>query len=73
MNARTADRHSIDWCHGAMTDWAYLDDYLITRLPDKMFMLERLDDECQPLVHIGFFDDIDTVLMVIRHDQKVEV
>jgi hypothetical protein len=36
-------------------------------------MLYLTDDDRQPVTYVGDFDNINEVLLVIRHDQKVEV
>lgn len=72
MRARV-NLHELEWSHGITADWAYAGCHKITRLGRDNFILERMDHERQPLTHIGFFEDIGELLLVLQHDQKIEV
>lgn len=61
------------WQYGVLTDWAYAAGHRITRLSRDSYSLERLDSDNQPLTLVGYFDNIYEVLLVLNHDQKVEV
>ena len=69
----TIEPHDLTWQHGVLTDWTYIGGHRITRLSRDSYSLERLDDDSQPLVTVGFFDNLYEVLLVLNHDQKVEV
>ena len=73
MNVRTVKPHELEWSHGITADWTYVGRHKITRLSRDNFILDRVDHERQPLTHIGFFEDIGELLLVLQHDQKVEV
>lgn len=73
MKTATITPHDLTWHPGHICDWSYVGpSHMITRT-EYGYMLYQTDHDRQPVTYIGDFDDIDEVLMVIKHDQKVGV